>query len=371
MENLENIPQMEPLFGDEEAEAVYEYMKDGAWLTEFRKTREFEQSIADYTGAKHVVAVNNGTVALSVALIAAGIGPGDEVIVPNYTMIATPNSVQLLGAKPIFADVCPRTLCLTTDKIQEKISVKTKAVILVYANGRNPVESACAIERLCKENALNLIEDSAQSLGSFTSDGIHQGLIGDIGTLSFSAPKIISTGQGGALMTNSDEFAAKIRKIKDFGRSGGGSDIHDTLGYNFKFTDMQACVGIEQMKKLKMRVSRKKQICQRYQENLRDLPEVRFFDQDLEMTTPWFIDGLFKDRDLLSSRLKDRGIGTRVMYPPINRQKAYSELESYFEVSELVGVEGLWLPSSIQLTDAAIDRVCDEIKRFYRSRGES
>ena len=362
--NNEYIMQMRPWFGIEERAALDEYMSSDGFLTEFRKTHEFETLLAQFTGAKHCFAVNNGTVSLTVAALALGIKPGDEVIVPNYTMIATPNSVQILGAKPVFVDVEPRTLCMDYHKLKEVITERTKAIMLVSANGRFPSTPVEKYIDLCKQNNIAVIEDAAQGLGSVYPDGTHIGLKGCIGSISFSAPKIISTGQGGALITNDDEIANRIKKLKDFGRTSGGNDVHDDFGYNFKFTEMQAVIGIEQMKKLPWRVVRKKEIYKRYQRNLKEVPQISFFDHDFDFTSPWFIDCLVERRDELKSYLHGVGIGTRDMYPPINKQKIYRESSSLV-VSNHVGQAGLWLPSMAQLSDVHIDYVSDKIKNFY------
>jgi perosamine synthetase len=358
------IMQMSPLFGEEEKRAICEYMDEDGFITEFKRTEQFEQMIAEYTGAKHCIVVNNGTISLTLAALAAGVQAGDEVIVPNYTMIATPNSVKMIGAVPVFVDVEPDTLCLDLNKVRQAVTPKTRAIMLVSANGRYPRTGIAAFQQLALEKKLMLIEDAAQSLGSCYPDGRHVGRAGIIGSFSFSAPKIISTGQGGALITDNDEIASKLRRLKDFGRSGGGNDIHETIGYNFKFTELQACIGIEQIKKLPARVVRKKQIWQRYSEGLAGVEAVRLFDHDLERTSPWFIDARVEDREELITYLKSTGIGTRVMYPPINQQKAYG-LPGSYPVSEEIGRNGLWLPSAVQLTDTQIDKVCMEITRFY------
>jgi perosamine synthetase len=359
-----NIPQMEPWFGEEEAAATSAYLRSGGWLMEFGKTREFESMIAAYTGAKHCVITNNGTISLTLAAMACGIVSGDEVIVPNYTMIASPNSVKMFGAVPVFVDVEPETLCLDLPKTLAAITPKTRAIMFVNANGRYPTTGIAAFEAVAREHGLFLIEDAAQALGSWYPDGRHMGLAGHVGSFSFSVPKVISTGQGGALVTNDDGLAARLRKLKDFGRSGGGNDVHDTIGWNFKFTDMQSCIGIEQMKKLSWRVNRKKEIFKRYAAGLTGVNAVRLFKQDLEYTSPWFYDVMVADREGLQANLKAKGIGTRVMYPPINRQVAYNT-PGYHPVSEQVGTQGLWLPSASQLTDKNVDEVCSAIRDYY------
>ena len=358
------IMQMRPWFGAEEKQALCEYMDEDGFITEFKRTKEFEQMLVEYTGAKHCVVVNNGTISLTLAAMAVGIEAGDEVIVPNYTMIATPNSIKMFGAKPIFVDVEKETLCLDIELVKQAITSKTKAIMLVSANGRYPRVGISAFEKLCKENNIILIEDSAQSLGSFYPDGRHIGTAGLVGSFSFSAPKIISTGQGGAIITNDNKVAEKLRKLKDFGRSGGGNDIHDEIGFNFKFTELQACIGIEQMKKLAWRVERKREILSQYRNELKNIAQVQFFDQDLEYTTPWFIDAIVEDRDALQEYLKENNVGTRIMYPPISQQKAY-QIDGLYPVAELVGKNGLWLPSAAQLTDKDIVLICNAIIKFY------
>lgn len=356
---------MEPWFGSEEKEALNQYMDEGGWLTEFKRTAEFEQRIAEYTGAKHCIVVNNGTISLTLMALAAGIKAGDEVIVPNYTMIATPNSIRLFGAVPVFVDVERETLCMDIECARKAITSKTKAIFFVNANGRNPKCGIESFQRLCHENGLVLLEDSAQSLGSWFPNGKHQGTLGLAGSFSFSAPKVITTGQGGAIITSHDDMAIRLRKLKDFGRSGGGNDIHNSIGYNFKFTELQAVIGNEQMKKLPWRVERKKEIYRLYIKNLEGVNEIQFFEQDLSCTTPWFIDILAEKRDDLVKHLKENSIGSRTMYPPINKQEAYSVAGNH-PISNLVGEKGLWLPSASQLTDEQITEICKKIKQFYK-----
>jgi perosamine synthetase len=358
------IMQMRPLFGEEEKKAICDYMDEDGFITEFKRTEKFEEMIAHYTGAKHCIVVNNGTISLTLAAMAVGLKAGDEVIVPNYTMVATPNSVKMFGAKPVFVDVEESTLCLDIELVKKAITPLTKAIMLVSANGRYPSTGIEPFLDLCKKHNLKLIEDAAQSLGSFYPDGTHIGRKGHVGSFSFSSPKIISTGQGGAIITDDDEIALKLRRLKDFGRDGGGSDIHSSIGYNFKFTELQATIGIEQMKKLPERVDRKKEIFSKFKSSLSEIEQVKVFEHDILNTAPWFIDVLVEDRESLMNHLKDNGIGSRVMYPPLNKQEAYNEA-GFHPVSENIGNQGLWLPSMVQLTNEQIDTICSHIKDFY------
>ena len=361
----EFIMQMRPLFGQEEKKALADYMEEDGFLTEFKRTEIFESMIARFTSSKHCIVVNNGTISLTLSALSLGLKANDEIIIPNFTMVATPNSIQMFGAKPIFVDVERETLCLDLEKAKKVLTNKTRAIILVSANGRYPKYGIDTLLKFADENNLFVIEDAAQSLGSYYPDGRHIGTAGDIGSFSFSAPKIISTGQGGAIVTNSDKLSKKIRKLKDFGRTSGGNDIHDEIGYNFKFTELQACIGIEQMKKLPKRMERKKEIWKIYKEQLKTLKQLKLFDHNLKHTTPWFIDSLVENREELIQYLKLKNIGTRVMYPPLNKQKAYNiDLDS--PVCYEVDHKGLWLPSSVQLTDDEIFYICNTIKAFYK-----
>ena len=360
----EFIMQMRPWFGDEEKNAINKYMQEDGFITEFKNTELLEKEIAKFTNSKECILVNNGTISLTLAALALDIKAGDEIIIPNYTMIAGPNSMQIFGGKPIFVDVESETLCLDFNKTKAAITPKTKAIMLMSANGRYPKSGIEAFLELCKSKNISLIEDAAQSLGSFYPDGAHIGTKGDIGSFSFSAPKIISTGQGGALITDNESVAIKLRKLKDFGRSSGGNDYHDSIGYNFKFTELQAVIGIEQMKKLSWRIDRKKDIYNRYMDNLSHVKEIIFFEHNFEFTSPWFIDCLAEKREDLQDYLKKNMIGTRIMYPPINQQKAYN-YDGSFPVSENIGKFGLWLPSMSQLTDHQIDFITEKIIEFY------
>ena len=363
----ELIFQMEPWFDSAEAEAVYEYMNSGGWVTEFKKTREFEAKIAAYVGAKHCSVVSNGTISLTLALLACGVGPGDEVIVPDYTMVASANAVRLAGAEVVFADISAEDLCLDFDRMAEAVGPKTKAIMLVTINGRYPADMGRFVE-FCKDNSLHLIEDAAQSLGSRIA-GRHLGTFGRIGSFSFSAPKVITTGQGGALVTDDDDLIERIRKLRDFGRPGGGCDAYLTMGWNFKFTDLQAVIGLEQMKKLPWRVARKKEIYFNYRESLKQVSGIELIPTNLENTSPWFIDVLVDDgrREALMAHLKERNIGSRPFYPPLHSEPVYGRRESY-PVAERVARDGLWLPSAARLTDEQIGRICDAIREFFEQK---
>jgi len=357
------IPQFEPWFDDAEARAVHEYMRSGGWVTEFRKTVEFGEAIAAFTGAKYCSILSNGTVSLTCALQALGVGDGHEVIVPAYTMVASANAVLMaFGARPVFADVEPLTFGLDAASVRSVVSARTRAVVLVSINGRYP-ESLKETLALCQARGIAVVEDAAQSLGSW-HDGTHAGRFGACGSFSFSAPKIITTGQGGALITDDETLFREIEKIRNFGRESAGIDKHITFGANFKFTDLQAVVGLEQMRKLPDRIERKRRTFRALQDALADVPEVQVPATAADVT-PWFNDILVEDREALAASLKAQQIGTRPFYPAVHTQAPYRGASGAFPAAEDIARKGLWLPSSSQLRPEHVERLVGAIRRHY------
>ena len=354
----ELLLQSQPNFGIEEANACFEYMKDGVnFVTEFKQTANLESMIAKFTGAKHVCMTTSGNTAIILALLACDVGPGDEVIVPNYTMIATINSIKFVGATPVIIDVDPESLTMSLDGIQKARTSNTKAVVHVSLNNRHAdIE---AIAAYCKTEGIICIEDAAQSLGC-TVNGTHFGRFGTIGCFSLSTPKIISTGQGGFCITDDDELARKLSMSKNFGRKSGGIDIFETFGLNAKFTDIQAVIGIEQMKKLPERVTRMRAIFDRYYSHLHNYMKPAPF----ESWIPWFVDMFVDQRDDVMKFLAKHNIQTRATYPEINRTPMYLDTITH-PISSYVSAQGLFLPSHTILQDTEIDHICKLIKFYY------
>ena len=359
---MDFINQMEPLIEREEISAVNEYMASGGWLTEFQKTKEFGRMIGEYVGSKHSFILANGTVTLTTALWACGLKPGDEVLVPDYTMVASANAAILMGCKVKFIDIDRDNLCMDLDLMEKSIGPDTKAVMLVTINGRYPKDMAAFVSS-CKRHGLWLIEDAAQSLGS-KIDGKHLGTFGHIGSFSFSMPKIITTGQGGALVTDDDMLAERIGKLRDFGREKPGADHYLTQGWNFKFTDLQAVIGIEQIKKLPQRVERKKEIGRLYEKELSGLKGLELLPTNYTNTSPWFYEILVDDRDSLKEHLKNHGVGSRAFYPALHSEPVFAYSGSY-PVAEEIARKGLWLPSAVQLSDDQVLFICSKIRSYF------
>lgn len=359
---MEFIEQYKPWIGEEESREVNNYLRGGGYLTEFRKTKEFADALRDFTGAKYCSIVANGTVSLTAACLALGIDKReDEVIVPDYTMIASANAVVMAGSTPVFADVEPGTMCLSLESLMRQVTARTRAIMLVSINGRYP-DQLHEILDFCSHRKIAVIEDAAQSLGSF-HQGRHVGLYGDIGSFSFSMPKIITTGQGGALVTNREDVYRRIELIKNFGRESAGIDKHIAYGVNFKFTDLQAVIGLEQLKKIQERIQRKKANYSRLREGLKGNP-VAFFATS-EDVVPWFNDILVEDPIGLQNHLKQLKIGSRPFYPTIHTQAPYHQAGEFPHATYL-STHGLWLPSYPQLSISDMDRIVEGVASYYR-----
>ena len=343
---------------------------DSGWFTEAAKTRQFEKMIADFVGVKYACAVTSGTTALYVGLKALGIGRGDEVIVPDLTFVASPNSVEAVGAKPILVDIEQDSLNLDLKKTKQSITKRTKAIMPVDFNGR--AVDIKNITELANQHNLSLIEDAAHGLGCFYGKK-HVGTMSDIGIFSFSTPKIITTGQGGMIVTNDKKLYEKCKAVKDFGRkSDTKQDMrmafdHPTIGYNFKFTEFQAAIGIAQMKKLPKRIIKKKKIFKKYHDLLYNVKGISFVKTDLNKITPWMIDFIMDSKNKknkLINYLEKNSIETRIFYPPIHRLKPYKDLDKNYSNSSDLSDKGLWLPSSVTLENKEIDFICKKIKDF-------
>ena len=348
MKDNKIINQIEPLVTKEDAESVYEYLKSGAWVTEHKVTNNFEEIIKNYVGRNYAIAVPNGTMAIYLSLLASGVKKGDRVAVPNLTMIATINAVLWIGAEPVLIDV-NESLCMSYEKL---IKVKKlSAVIYVPLNGRT--EDGLLIEKWCKSNGILLIEDSAHAMGSKYNQLKNCGQLGDVSVLSLTPHKLITTGQGGVILIDKLKYYKEAMKIKTFNRRKDKLDWHDGFGLNFKFTDLQATLGISQFKTLENRINLKREILKKY--SLIDSPNFKLGNfKDYEL--PWFFD-LFADNQKnlkkLWNRLKSLGIETRELYPALSKQKYLLNVQKTdLSLSESIFNKVLWLPSSVNLKES-------------------
>ncbi len=365
---MNKIPQYEPVYGKEEKASLIELINSDSWFSDHVKCREFEEEIKKVTGNKYCSLVSNGTIAISLALLASGVSAGDDVIVPNLSMIATATAVSFIGANPLFCDVDDRG-CLNVDRAISMVNSNVKAIIYVTFNGRIDEVQIKKLMEFCDERKIILLKDDAQSLGSRTLDNlsIQHELYGDVHTLSFSPHKIVSSGQGGAILTDNEELGNNIKRIRDFGRLAGGEDVHDHFGINSKFTELQAVLGIGQIKKISERVVFKQKIYDHYFDILSKSNCVSILPRH-KNSTPWFVDIYTDKRNELMEFLKQKGVGTRKMYPTMHNQKCYglSHLDGDFEKTFEIASRGLWLPSSFNLKEEQVIYICDQIKEFFK-----
>jgi len=358
------IPQIEPWI--DEAELFYlKKVIDSSYVTEYSLTSEFEEEIKKLTGAKYAVAYTNGTAALFACIVNLGIGAGDEVIVPNMTFVATSNAVLMAGAKPIFCEVDKNTLCIDPDEILKLITPRTKAIMPVHLYGQSA--DMHEIMRIARDNNIYVIEDAAQGVG-VGFDNRHVGTYGDLGILSFYGNKTITCGEGGIILTDDEELRNKCYRFKNHGRDKKGVFIHEHIGYNFAFTEMQAAIGLSQLKKLPKIIERKQQIYDRYKQ------ELSFFHNVLKpikldpRTSPvhWFTSFLTEQKAGLQEYLKENGVQTRDFFYPLNLQPCYKSFNyGEFPISEKSYRQGISLPSSYALKNEQQSYIIDLVNRYF------
>jgi len=345
---------MNPVYGEEEIESVTEYIASGGWIMEHTKTREMEQLICDYTGAKYAHMVTSATTGLLVASMVADIKPNERFAVSAYTQAATANGAILMGATPVIVDVDTSSYTIDFESIPDDCRV----VFVTSINGRYPDDAWLHIAKLRSEGRF-VIEDSAQALGSWHKEN-HIGTMGHLGIFSFGAPKIITTGQGGCIITDDEELSKKIHAIKNFGRTVGVGEVYNVMGMNFKFTDIQAAFGVVQMKKLPGIVDHKKDIYDAYTEGLHDVCD--FVYTDLETTTPTYPEILVDNRDALANYLRENGIGCRAVYYSLCDQPFHSQWKTPTPNTDYIAKMGLHLPGQADLTRLDVLSICKIVR---------
>jgi len=363
----ETIPFYEPWLGDEELAQVAECIRNN-WISEGEKTREFEERIAEMHCRKYALAVVNCTSALMMGFKALGIGKGDEVIGPAYTFISSINSIRLVGATPILVDVNPKTCTINVDALEMAITPRTKAILPVHLGG-HPVDMDKVLSIVKKYN-LHLIEDAAQSMGSMYKNK-PVGAFGDVSCLSFFANKTITTGEGGVIMTDSDELYKELLMLKNDGRPERGAFLFPIVGYNFRTTDLQSAVGLAQLDKLPRIIAGKLRILKKYKRHLESVNGIEFAADDPNCyVVPHHVGIIIDDPEGLEKYLYEQGIGSRRFYPPIHKQPCYNMPDS-FPIAEDMYARGLYLPSAPTMTDEEIDTVCEKIKFYIKSFSRS
>lgn len=335
-----------------------------------RAIAEFESGFAMYTGSAACVGVSSGTSALHVAMLAAGIGPGDEVITTPMTFIATAEAISLCGAKPVFADIDPETLNLSPASVEGALTPHTRAILFVYLHG-NP-GGAKDVQAISQKHNLLFFEDCAQAHGARFDDGHHVGSLGYAAAYSFFPAKNLGAfGDAGAVTTMNDAVAHRTRQLVNHGRSE--KYLHEFEGLNARMDTLQAAVLEAKLGRLDRQVDQRNRLARQYVEGLKDLP-LKFQQAPLDCRHAWHLFTLrLPERDQLQSHLKSVNIETGIHYPvPLHLQPAYSYLSlkaGDFPVAENTARETLSLPMYPQLGSAAVSRVVDEIQAFFSQRG--
>ena len=358
---LDKIFQVEPLISKDDIESVNNYMISGSWITENKVTKELEDKLSMYLDRKYAVAVPNGTIAIYLALLAAGVQKGMKVAVPNLTMIATINAVLWANAEPVLIDI-DETLCMSFEKLMESES-DIDCLIFVPLNGRTGQGEL--IKNYCVEKNIIFIEDSAHALGSSYKNN-RCGSLGDLSILSFTPHKIITMGQGGMIFTDNEDYYNHIVSLKTFNRTKDKSDLHDGFGLNFKITDLQASLGLSQFMKLDNFISRKREILKYYKENLKT--DLFSFQPFVNYEVPWFFDIQFKTEALkrdFQDYLDTKGIETRDCYPALSTQPYLKKYKNeHLEYSENVYKKILWLPSGNNLDEDQLSYICKTVLQY-------
>lgn len=367
IDEIDFIPQIQPWIDEDEVNEVAEVVRT-TYITENSKTEEFLEKVKEFTGAKYAIAVGNGTLGLIAALLAENIGPGDEVIVPNLTFIATANAVKLVGAEPVFCDVDRTTCCIKPENFAHLVNEKTKAIMPVHLYGQ--VSPTDEILKFCKEHNLLLIEDAAESFG-IRENGIHTGTRGAYGIFSFFANKTITTGEGGVIFTDSEERYRKLYRIKNHGRDRKGVFIHPSIGYNFCFSDLQAAIGVAQLRKMDRIFARKDFIYNYYCERLESVEGIKVMKVPSHVrSNHWFINVQVEDPERFGNLLKERKIGTRRFFYPLHLQPCYEgdveNREREYPNTNWLYDHGISLPSSVILKDEELEYICDTIEDVLR-----
>jgi perosamine synthetase len=370
------IPVCEPVIGEPEVESVTQCLAKG-WVSAFGEpVSEFERTWASYCGARHGIAVSSGTAALQVAVEALDLGRGDEVILPSFTIISCALAIVRAGATPVVVDCDPETYCLDPQLVRAAVTDKTRAIMVVHMYG-HPADMD-PLHQLASEYGLAIVEDAAQAHGAEYLSRADAGggwrptgNLGTVGAFSFFANKLVTTGEGGMVLTDSDEIAERCRRLRNLDM-GPRRFHHERLAYNFRLTSMQAALGLAQIERLPSTLGKKREIARYYRELLADVAGVL-----PSAVRPWarsnfWMNALVLDDDVgidafeLGRRLADVGVETRPYFKGIHEQPAFTAAGLFegveLPITERLHRRGLYLPSGAALTHADIENVVASVR---------
>lgn len=350
--------------GSKTSKLEYKYVKqalDAIGTSHFNDfIKKFEEAIAKYTGAKYTISTNSGTAALHLGLVSLGIKAGDEVILPDMTYISCANVITYTGAKPVFVDIDADSWCISPQAIEKAINPKTRAIMTVCMYGNMP--DMDAIGKIAKRHNLKIIEDACPAVGTFYKNK-HAGTLGDVGAFSFQGAKILAIGEGGMLVTNSKKIAETARKLAINGRTKK-EFWHDQIGFIYQLSNIQAALGLAQLSHLEKMVEKKIQIFNRYNKNLQgsirqNKIQMNTILEDVR-TNYWMPSIIVKNRQAVREYLYKSGIDTRPFFYPISDFKLHPKSFST-PISHRIGLSGINLPGSVNLTDKQIDFISQKI----------
>lgn len=360
------IPVYRPSLTGNEKKYVDECL-DSSWISSKGKfIGEFESKFAQYVNSKHAVSVSNGTVALHVALLTLGVGPGDEVIVPTLTYIASVNAITYTGAKPVFVDSLEDTWQMDPKDVEQKITPRTKAIMVVHLYGQ-PADLS-GLSKIAKKHDIKIIEDAAEAFGSLF-EGKQVGTFGELGTFSFFGNKTITTGEGGMVITDNDSLAELATHIKGQGLAKDREYWHNIIGYNYRMTNICAAIGLAQLEQADKFIAKKRKIADWYQGFLSDTPVVFHKETGSVKHSYWMSSILVPEknqRDQLRKIMAEQGIETRPLFFPIHTMPMYQHLtRDKYPVAEDLADRGINLPSYPELTKEDTEFVSETIKDYF------
>jgi perosamine synthetase len=330
----------------------------------------FESEFAELCDTQHAIAVSNGTVALHLALIALDVGPGDEVIVPSLTYIASVNAIRYVGATPVFADVDPVTWCLDVGSVEAAVTRRTRAVVAVHLYGQ-PADMD-GLRAVCSPHGIRIVEDAAEAPMA-CYHGRPTGGLGDVGTFSFYGNKLFTSGEGGALTLDDSSVAARARLLRGQGMDPDRRYWFTVVGYNYRLTNVAAALLCAQLERRLEFIKKRLEIYARYSERLAGTPGLTLqADVPGSTRSPWLYPILVEEasfrigRDELMARLASAGVETRPFFPPIHRlppYKGFRGAREHLSVTDRIAAQGLNLPTYVGLSLDEVDRICDSLLR--------
>ncbi|MDQ3634971.1 MAG: DegT/DnrJ/EryC1/StrS family aminotransferase [Acidobacteriota bacterium] len=363
-----DIPVANTAFIGNEKKYVDDCMESG-WISSAGKYVElFENNFAEFCNVRHAIACCNGTVALHLALLALGVQTGDEVIIPTLTFVATPNSVTYCGAKPVFVDSESETWNLDPKQVEAKITPRTKGIIAVHLYG-HPARMN-ELQDIAQRHNLFLLEDAAEAHGAICNEKV-VGSIGNAAAFSFYANKIITTGEGGMVVTDDEELAARARLLRGQGMDLNRRYWHPIIGYNYRMMNLPAAIGLAQLEKIQQQIELRKNIAELYRERLGEMPGIIFQPEQVWAKHVYWMFSIvlqtefWQNRDAVIEILAEQGIETRPLFYPAHSMPPYIDSVSgeTFPVAENLSRNGLSLPTWAGLTESQIDFVCDNLKK--------